>query len=80
MYPPVNLKVAVACELLVNMCAPIIQRVCFVVRRGPCSWGCINDSWVPIIQSNVFLCVNSERKDPGKEDRDEEAQVDDHGW
>ena len=63
-----------------HVCALIIQRVCYVVRRVPCSWGCINDSCVHIIQSNVLLGVNSEEKDPGKEERDEQAQVDDHGW
>jgi len=62
------------------MCAPIIQRVCYVVRRGPYSSGRINDSWGHIIQSNVFLGVNSKKKDPGKEDRDKQVQVDDHGW
>ena len=42
------------------VCVPIIQRA--VLSLIPCSFGCINDSRVPIIQSNVLLCVNSERR------------------
>jgi hypothetical protein len=59
----------------------MILRVSSSVRPVPCSCECINDSWVPIIQSNVSpVCVNSKRKDPGKEDGDQQALVDDHGW
>jgi len=61
-------------SLCEHVCAPIILRAIAVV---PGSWGCINDSCVHIIQSNVFLSVNSEGKDPGKENRDEQALVDD---
>jgi hypothetical protein len=60
------------------VCVPIIQRV--VLSLTPCSFGRINDSWVPIIQSNVLLRVNSERRYPRKEDRDEQEPVDDHVW
>jgi hypothetical protein len=52
-----------------HVCAPIIQRAS--VSLIPCSWGRINNSWVLIIQIDVLLRVNSGRKDPGKEDRDE---------
>jgi len=61
-------------SLCKHVCAPIILRA---IALFPGSWGCINDSCVYIIQSNVFLSVNSEGKDPGKEDRDEQASVDD---
>jgi hypothetical protein len=56
---------------------PIIQRI--FLSRVPCPWGCIDDGCVLIIQTNVSLCVNSEKKDPGYEDG-EQANVDDHGW
>ena len=61
-----------------HVCASIIHQAS--LRLIPCFWGCVNDSWVLVIQINVLLCVNSEIKDPRKEDGDEQALVDDHGW
>jgi len=53
------------------------KHVVATVRLVPCSWGCINDSL--ILEINVFLCVNLEIENPGKEDGDEQALVNDHG-
>ena len=58
--------------------ALIIRRAC--AGPIPCSFGCINDGCVLVIQSNVSLRVNLEKKDPGYEDGDEQARGDDHGW
>lgn len=58
--------------------ASVIQGV--GCRRCPSSGGCVNDSGILIIQGDVSLCVDSEKKDIGQEGRqDEQAQMEDHG-
>lgn len=50
------------CEVV---CVSIIQ----LAEGGhvPSSCGCINDSGILIIHSDVLLCVNSEQKETGQE-------------
>jgi hypothetical protein len=57
--------------------ASVIQGV--GCRRCPGSGGCVNNSGILIIQGDVSLCVDSEKKDIGQEGQDEQAQMEDHG-